>query len=43
MKNKFEMRVIQPPLLARDVPNQDSLKACRDLGKRVAESLIHEV
>jgi flavorubredoxin len=42
MKNRFEMRVVEPPLLVRYVPDQDSLSACRDLGKRVSESLIHE-
>src|SRR4030043_111246 len=41
MKNKFEMRVIEPPLLAKYVPDQNTLSMCRNLGKRVAESLIH--
>jgi flavodoxin I len=41
MKNKFEMQVAEPPLLARYVPDQNTLNACRSLGKRVAESLIH--
>ena len=41
MKNKFEMRVTEPPLLVKDTPNQTSLNACRDLGRRVSESLIH--
>ena len=42
MKNKFEMHVLEPPLLVKDTPNQTSLNACRDLGKRVSESLIQE-
>jgi flavorubredoxin len=42
MKYKFEMRVTEPPLLVRDAPNQTSLNACRDLGRRISESLIHE-
>jgi flavodoxin I len=41
MKNKFEMRVIEPPLLAKYAPDQNMLDRCRDLGKRVSESLIH--
>ncbi len=41
LKNKFEMRVTEPPLLARYVPDQTALSACLHLGKRVAESLIH--
>jgi flavorubredoxin len=42
MKNKFMMNVTEPPLLARYEPDQDTLEKCRGLGKRVAESLIHE-
>jgi flavorubredoxin len=41
MKNKFEMRVIDPPLLAKYAPDQNALNMCRDLGKHVSESLIH--
>src|SRR4030067_2944584 len=36
MKNKFEMHVIEPPLLAKYTPHQNSLNACRELGKRVS-------
>ena len=42
MKNKFEMHVIEPPLLAKYTPDQNSLNACRELGKRVSETLIHQ-
>jgi flavorubredoxin len=41
MKNKFEMRVIDPPLLAKYAPDQNTLNMCRNLGKNVSESLIH--
>ena len=41
MKNRFEMQVTEPPLLARYAPDQNALNACLSLGKRVAESLIH--
>jgi flavorubredoxin len=41
MQNKFEMRVAEPPLLARYAPDQNSLNMCRELGKRVSETLIH--
>ena len=41
MKNKFEMHVTEPPLLAKYEPDQNMLKACRDFGKRISESLIH--
>ena len=40
MKNKFEMQVAEPPLLARYMPDQNTLSTCRNLGKRVAEKLI---
>ena len=41
MKNKFEMKVIEPPLLARYVPDVRILDKCRDLGKHVSETLMH--
>lgn len=41
MKNKFEMDVPEPPLLARYTPDQEALQKCHDLGKRIAEKLIH--
>ena len=41
MKNKFVMKVSEPPLLAKYTPDQNSLNACRELGKRVSETLIH--
>jgi flavorubredoxin len=41
MRNKFEMRVVDPPLLARYEPDQNTLNLCLNLGKRVSESLIH--
>jgi flavodoxin I len=40
MKNKFEMQVIEPPLLAKFVPDEKMLDMCRDLGKRVSENLM---
>lgn len=42
MKNKFEMHIIEQPLLAKYTPDQNSLNACRALGRRVSETLIHE-
>ena len=41
MKNKFEMQVVEPPLLAKYVPDGGMLDKCHDLGKRVSETLIH--
>jgi flavodoxin I len=41
MKNKFEMQVIEPPLLANYTPDSTKLALSADLGKKVAERLIH--
>jgi flavorubredoxin len=42
LKNKFGMKVPEPPLLAVYTPDQAALEKCFALGKRLAESLIHE-
>ena len=42
MKNRFEMSVTEPPLLVKYTPDEFSLNACRNLGKRVSESLIQQ-
>ena len=42
LKNKFEMRVTEQPLLAKYTPDQMSLKMCSELGKRISESLIQQ-
>ncbi|MGZ4850253.1 MAG: flavodoxin domain-containing protein [Candidatus Bathyarchaeia archaeon] len=36
---KFEMQVIEPPIRAKYNPDQKSLDACIDLGKKVAQQL----
>jgi flavorubredoxin len=41
MKNKFEMNVAEPPLLIKYAPDQAGLEKCRELGRKVAERLIH--
>ena len=40
MKNKFNMNVIEPPLLIKYTPDQTGLEKCRDLGKKIAEKLV---
>ena len=40
MKNKFEMLIIEPPLLANFTPDQKMLSACKDLGQKISESLM---
>jgi flavodoxin I len=41
MKNKFEMQVYEPPLLIRYTPDKTGLEKCRELGRKVAERLMH--
>jgi flavorubredoxin len=43
MKNKFEMNVIEPPLLLRYTPDDVGLEKCRELGKKIAERLMHAI
>jgi flavorubredoxin len=40
LKNKFEMNITEPPLLAKYAPDQIVLEKCFSLGKRTAESLL---
>jgi len=37
MENRFGMKVLKPPLLARYTPDEKGLRECRRLGKSVAE------
>jgi flavorubredoxin len=39
MKNRFEMNVTEPPLLAKYSPDAGTLQKCREFGKRIAEKL----
>jgi len=40
LKNKFEMKVTEPPLLIRYTPDVADLEKCREFGKRIAEKLV---
>ncbi|MCS7096533.1 MAG: flavodoxin domain-containing protein [Nitrososphaerota archaeon] len=40
MKNRFEMNVIEPPLLIRYTPDQTGLEKCRELGRKISEKII---
>ncbi|MEM3731782.1 MAG: flavodoxin domain-containing protein [Candidatus Bathyarchaeia archaeon] len=42
LKNKFEMLVVEPPLLIRYTPDQDGLEKCREFGRKVAERLMQK-
>jgi len=39
MENKFEMKVLKPPLLIKYTPDEKGLEECRRLGKNVAEQI----
>lgn len=39
LRNKFQMKTIYPPILANYEPDEKTLKECRELGKKVAETL----
>lgn len=39
MENKFEMKVLKPPLLIKYTPDEKGLEECRKLGKTVAEQI----
>ena len=39
MKTKFNMRVIEPPLLIKYTPDQSGLEKCKEFGRKIAEKL----
>jgi flavorubredoxin len=41
MKNRFGMNVIEPSLLVKYTPDSARLERCRELGKSMAERLMH--
>ena len=40
LKNKFEMKTIEPPLLAKYSPDEKGAEECRELGRTVAERIV---
>lgn len=40
MKNKFEMNVVEQPLLIRYTPNEAGLKECSEFGESIAKKLM---
>ena len=42
MKYRFQMDVLEPPLLVKYAPDQNAILACRDLGKMVSETLMNK-
>lgn len=39
MQNQLGMTVSEPPLIAKYIPNEAALEACKNLGKKIAETL----
>ncbi len=37
MKNKFNMHVIEPPLLIKYTPDQAGMERCKEFGRKIAE------
>ncbi len=42
LMKKFDMQVTEPPLLANYAPNPTTIDGCRNLGKRISESLKNQ-
>jgi len=40
MENKFDMKVLKPPLLIKYTPDEKGLEECHKLGKNVAEQVV---
>ena len=40
LRNKFQAQTIEPPILANYTPNENVLEQCRELGKKVAQTLL---
>lgn len=43
MQTKLEMITTEPPILAKYIPDQETLDKCRTLGKKIAETLMSSV
>ena len=43
LMQKLEMTITEPPILAKYAPDQAMIENCRNLGKRISESLIKDV
>jgi flavorubredoxin len=40
LRNKFQANTIEPPILANYTPNETILQQCKELGRKVAETLL---
>lgn len=40
LQNKFQMKTIEPPVLAKYRPDEETLKKCETMGKKVAKTLL---
>lgn len=42
MQSKFAMQTLEQPIDVKYIPDQAALDACRNLGKKIAESLMNQ-
>jgi hypothetical protein len=40
MKSKFEMQILEPPLLAKYTPDQNTLSTCIEFGKKISDKKL---
>jgi len=40
MRNKFEMRIMEPPLIIKYTPSRNGLAKCEELGRQIAEESL---
>ncbi len=40
LKNKLEMRVIEPPIMAIYAPDAKTLTECKELGRKISEMIV---
>jgi flavorubredoxin len=43
LQEQFGMKTPEPPVLAKYIPDQAALEACRNLGKKIAETLKNQL
>lgn len=43
LMQKFGMQITEPPILGKYAPDQATIEACKNLGKKISESLIKQV
>lgn len=42
LMKKLEMQILDEPIIAKYIPDQATIEACRKMGKRISESLMNQ-